>query len=177
MPPDPCPGPPLHKGGGHPAAPPTLAPVHQQGEQVLVPQLLHLPVPLLHLPDLRRKVDDCDISRSRPNNKIWSANYPEIWIIIVSSTELISFKQSTRSLLLNVTGMIILQQKYHKSLFLSFAPIEKPIWYNMYRPFHKTLPRSSASVNRISVRFYKTGCMLSKLYSLGCSFMRLGLPY
>ena len=27
-----------------------------------------------------------------------------------------------------------------------------------YHPFHKTLPRSSASVNRISVRFYETGC-------------------
>ena len=27
-----------------------------------------------------------------------------------------------------------------------------------YRPFHKTLPRSSAYVNWISVRFYKTGC-------------------
>ena len=27
-----------------------------------------------------------------------------------------------------------------------------------YRPFHKTLPRSSAFVNWISVRFYETGC-------------------
>ena len=29
----------------------------------------------------------------------------------------------------------------------------------LYRPFHKTLPRSSASVNRISARFYETDCM------------------
>ena len=28
-----------------------------------------------------------------------------------------------------------------------------------YRPFHKTLPRSSSFVNRISVSFYETGCM------------------
>ena len=27
-----------------------------------------------------------------------------------------------------------------------------------YRPFHKTLPRSSAFVNWISVRFYETDC-------------------
>ena len=27
-----------------------------------------------------------------------------------------------------------------------------------YRPFHKTLPRSSAFCNWISVRFYETGC-------------------
>ena len=29
----------------------------------------------------------------------------------------------------------------------------------LYHPFHKTLPRSSAFVNLISVRFYETGCM------------------
>ena len=29
----------------------------------------------------------------------------------------------------------------------------------IYRPFHKTLPRSSAFVNCISVRFYETGCI------------------
>ena len=27
-----------------------------------------------------------------------------------------------------------------------------------YRPFHKTLPRSSAFINWISVRFYETDC-------------------
>ena len=31
-----------------------------------------------------------------------------------------------------------------------------------YRSFHKTLPRSSAFVNRISVRFYETACMYYK---------------
>ena len=30
----------------------------------------------------------------------------------------------------------------------------------IYRPFHKTLPRSSAIVNWISVRFYETDCSL-----------------
>ena len=30
-----------------------------------------------------------------------------------------------------------------------------------YRPFHKTLPRSSAFLNWISVRFYETDCMSS----------------
>ena len=33
-----------------------------------------------------------------------------------------------------------------------------------YRPFHKTLPRSSAFINWISVRFYGTGCTL-RLFS------------
>ena len=28
-----------------------------------------------------------------------------------------------------------------------------------YRPFYKTLPRSSVSVNRISVRFYEMDCI------------------
>ena len=28
-----------------------------------------------------------------------------------------------------------------------------------YRPFHKTLPRSTGFVNRISVRFYETDCI------------------
>ena len=28
----------------------------------------------------------------------------------------------------------------------------------IYRPFHKALPRFSASLNRISVRFYETDC-------------------
>ena len=35
--------------------------------------------------------------------------------------------------------------------------------YFKYRPFHKTLPRSSASANRISVRFYETDCILKQL--------------
>ena len=30
----------------------------------------------------------------------------------------------------------------------------------IYLPFHKTLPRSSAFVNWISVRFYETACTL-----------------
>ena len=30
---------------------------------------------------------------------------------------------------------------------------------NIYRPFHKTLPRSRAFVNWISVRFYEMDCM------------------
>ena len=39
-----------------------------------------------------------------------------------------------------------------------------PIWrkhflWLWYHPFHKTLPRSSACVNWISVRFYETGCI------------------
>ena len=33
----------------------------------------------------------------------------------------------------------------------------------IYRPFHKTLPRSSTFVNWISVSFYETGCSLSKI--------------
>ena len=32
-----------------------------------------------------------------------------------------------------------------------------------YRPFHKTLPRSSASVNGVSVRFYETDCICQKI--------------
>ena len=28
-----------------------------------------------------------------------------------------------------------------------------------YRPFHKTLPKSSAFINKISVRFYETDCI------------------
>ena len=32
---------------------------------------------------------------------------------------------------------------------------------HMYRPFHKTLPRSIAFVNWISVRFYENGCRLT----------------
>ena len=35
-----------------------------------------------------------------------------------------------------------------------------------YRPFHKTLPRYSAFVNWISVRFYEIDCMLKKKVSL-----------
>ena len=31
-----------------------------------------------------------------------------------------------------------------------------------YRPFHKTLPRSSAFVKWISVRFYETDCTIGK---------------
>ena len=30
----------------------------------------------------------------------------------------------------------------------------------IYRPFHKTLPRTSAFINWITVRFYETGCSL-----------------
>ena len=41
--------------------------------------------------------------------------------------------------------------------FLGFRPLS-------YRPFHKTLPRSSAFVNWILVRFYETGCR--KTYNL-----------
>ena len=33
-----------------------------------------------------------------------------------------------------------------------------------YRPFHKTLPRSSAFINWISVRFYETDCNLKQVY-------------
>ena len=32
-----------------------------------------------------------------------------------------------------------------------------------YRPFHKTLPRSSAIVNCISVRFYEADCKKTEL--------------
>ena len=35
------------------------------------------------------------------------------------------------------------------------------ISYVRYRPFHKTLPRSSAFINRIQVRFYGTDCTWS----------------
>ena len=31
----------------------------------------------------------------------------------------------------------------------------------LYRPFHKTLPRSCAFINWISVRYYETGCSKS----------------
>ena len=34
---------------------------------------------------------------------------------------------------------------------------------NTYRPFHKTLPRSSSFVNWISVRFNETGCIKTLL--------------
>ena len=36
----------------------------------------------------------------------------------------------------------------------------------IYRPFHKTLPRSNAFVNWISVRFYETGCSWMRSPSL-----------
>ena len=35
-----------------------------------------------------------------------------------------------------------------------------------YRPFHKTLPRSSAFVNWISLRFYETDCTKHKILSV-----------
>ena len=31
----------------------------------------------------------------------------------------------------------------------------------IYRPFHKTLPRSRAVINQISVRFYETNCIIT----------------
>ena len=34
----------------------------------------------------------------------------------------------------------------------------------MYRPFHKTLPRSSVFVNWLSVRFYETDCILHIIF-------------
>ena len=34
-----------------------------------------------------------------------------------------------------------------------------------YRPFHKTLPRSSTFVNWSSVRFYETDCTLTSFYT------------
>ena len=47
----------------------------------------------------------------------------------------------------------------------------------LYRPFHKTLPRSSAFVNWISVRFYETDCRwISLLYlSVYLSFLSIHL--
>ena len=57
------------------------------------------------------------------------------------------------------------------TLFIYFFPLFPKMWQSisaipvilslmnfMYRPFHKTLPRSSAFVNVISGRFYETGC-------------------
>ena len=38
-----------------------------------------------------------------------------------------------------------------------------------YRPFHKTLPRSSAFVNWVSVRFQETNCTLHTSYLSYCS--------
>ena len=40
-----------------------------------------------------------------------------------------------------------------------------------YRPFHKTLPRSSAFVNWISVRFYETGCTCQDAIEYRPSFL------
>ena len=39
-----------------------------------------------------------------------------------------------------------------------------------YRPFHKTLPRSSASLNWISVRFYVTDCIWILLHIISLLF-------
>ena len=47
----------------------------------------------------------------------------------------------------------VLQQHTNKSGIKIFPKVFT------YRPFHKTLPRSNAFVNWISVRFYETGCI------------------
>ena len=33
-----------------------------------------------------------------------------------------------------------------------------------YRPFHKTLPKSRAFINRTSVRFYETDCIVNVFF-------------
>ena len=48
-----------------------------------------------------------------------------------------------------------LLNKLNKIIYRGFPEIGSLL---SYRPFHKTLPRSSAFVNWISVRFYETGC-------------------
>ena len=42
-----------------------------------------------------------------------------------------------------------------------------------YRPFHETIPRSSAFVNWNSVRFYETGCIQN--WCLNCNWLQLVL--
>ena len=37
------------------------------------------------------------------------------------------------------------------------------IMYLCYRPFHKTLPKSSLQMYWISVRFYEMGCIISHI--------------
>ena len=49
-------------------------------------------------------------------------------------------------------------QKKNMWVTSPFKKIQKVT--DIYRPFHKTLPRSSAFVNRISVRFFETGCIV-----------------
>ena len=39
----------------------------------------------------------------------------------------------------------------------------KVLQHFIYRPFHKTLPKSTAFINRISVKFYETDCILYKI--------------
>ena len=65
-----------------------------------------------------------------------------------------------------------------KYLGLSDFWLNKKNWKFRYRPFHTTLPRSSAFVNWISVRFYETDCIWISLnarfiipyrYSVFCS--------
>ena len=49
-----------------------------------------------------------------------------------------------------------LERNYHKY----YGVDSDKLYCVMYRPFHKTLPRTSAFVNWISVRFYETEIFL-----------------
>ena len=72
--------------------------------------------------------------------------------------------------------------KYSLAVFLAWSGVLRPLsktWafestnegITIYSPFHKTLPRSNAFVNWISIRFYETGCMF---HFLRGSMLRVG---
>ena len=49
----------------------------------------------------------------------------------------------------------------HQNLmFVDYVGSASGLDLQIYRPFHKTLPKSSAFINKISVRFYETDCIL-----------------
>ena len=67
-------------------------------------------------------------------------------------------RQSGKTKLLTSHHSIFFFLNTNNSDFEDFEFQSNICYMFKYRPFHKTLPRSSAFVNWISVRFYETGC-------------------
>ena len=76
---------------------------------------------------------------------LWNGRYFYLSDYLSIFTKLISRTNSTIYLLISILISILILYDY------------LPIF--TYRPFHKTLPRSSSYVNWSSVRFYETDCI------------------
>ena len=59
---------------------------------------------------------------------------------------------------------LLLKDSFSLQRSFRFLKIYRKYIHFTYRPFHKTLPRSSAFVNWISVRFYETDCSTSNTF-------------